>query len=164
MLRYLLPLVLLCCFTPQFSFAQNPQQIGCIDPAIRQQAITLKEKYAAQGFETMRDGMLGMQSEMAFPVVVNLKKGVFYQIIFISNARASKLSVESYNGNDEKIDTHSSKVKDGEPNYVSFSFMPDKTDAYLFMLMQKMKSKKICGAFVIMQLKNDKTSPAPENK
>jgi hypothetical protein len=134
--------------------AQKQQRIGCIEPGLRQQALEMKQGYIGQGFEVMRDAMISMDDRTPFPVIVELKKGVFYQIIFIGNARAAKLSLETYNSEDKRIDTRSVSVGKSATNYISFSFAPEENGPYVFSLMQNAKGKNICGSFTIMELKS----------
>lgn len=136
--------------------------VGCIDPAIRAQAQDIKQHFQKQGFVVYRDAMISMSSMEPYPVVVQLQKGQFYQIIFVGNAMDSKIRIDIYNGADQKIDEKLVMRNRDQPNYISYSFIPESTDAYMFMLLQRLKNKEMCGSFTIMQLKTDnKQQPTP---
>ncbi len=137
------------------AYAQQNQQIGCVEPGLRLQAHEMKHQFKEQGFEIMRDAMIHMADREPFSVVADLKKGVFYQLIFIGNTRAIKLALEMYNQKEERIDTRVSNTAKYEPNYISFSFTPETSGRYMFSLVQRVKQKKFCGSFTIMELKKD---------
>jgi len=136
--------------------AQQKQGVGCIDPGLRQQAHEMKQGFEAQGFEVMRDAMIHMSDRVPFPVVIDLEKGVFYQIIFIGNTRAARLTLETYDSQNKRMDERVSATGKNQPNYISFSFTPEKTGPYVFSLLQKMKRKGFCGSFTVMALKEKK--------
>ncbi|PZF74108.1 hypothetical protein [Taibaiella soli] len=136
--------------------AQQKASIGCIDGAIRQQAQEMKDHYLKQGFEVFRDAMISMSSQEPYPVIVQLQKGMFYQVIFVGNALDSKLKMELLDGHDNKLDEKTAERNREQPNYISYSFTPEQSDTYMFLLMQKLKNKDMCGSFTILQLKSDK--------
>ncbi len=135
--------------------AQQRQQIGCVEPGLRLQAHEMKHQFKEQGFEIMRDAMIHMTDREPFAVVAELKKGVFYQLIFIGNTRAAKLVLEMYNQKEERIDERVANTGKDEPNYISFSFTPETSGRHMFTLLQKAKQKRFCGSFTIMELKKD---------
>ncbi|XZF14820.1 hypothetical protein ACTHGU_01675 [Chitinophagaceae bacterium MMS25-I14] len=142
---------------------QNSQNasVGCMDPSIRLQSQEIKQHFLKQGFVVYKDAMISMSSMEPYPVIVELQRGQFYQIIFIGNIGDSKMRLEVYNGHDQKIDEKLVMRNREQPNYITYSFVPEQTDSYLFTLMQKMKNKDMCGSFTILQLKSDKKEPAP---
>lgn len=135
--------------------------VGCIDPAIRTQAQEIKQHFQKQGFVVYRDAMISMSSMEPYPVIVQLQKGQFYQIIFVGNIADSKMRIDIYNGSDQKIDEKLAMRNRDQPNYISYSFIPEDTDTYMFMLLQRLKNKDMCGSFTIMQLKSEGGKPAP---
>lgn len=136
--------------------AQQKASVGCIDGAIRLQAQEMKDYYLKQGFEVFRDAMISMSSMEPYPVIVQLQKGTFYQIIFVGNTADSKIKLELYDGHDNKLDEKTVERNREQPNYISYSITPENSDTYMFMLMQKLKNKEMCGSFTILQLKSDK--------
>jgi len=154
----------LCLCTAAAFAQQQTQQIGCIEPGLRQQAREMQQQFTEQGFEVLRDAMIHMSSNTPFPVVVDLQKGVFYHILFIGNTRARKLVLEIYDdgykkkGDSKKIISKTSLTGKDEANYISFSFMPEKSGEYVFSLLQQMKLKDFCGSFTIMVLQQKETT------
>jgi hypothetical protein len=150
--------------TTQQAVAQkgNPSaSVGCVDPAIRTQAQEIKQHFLKQNFVVYRDAMISMSSMEPYPVIVQLQRGVLYQIVFVGNAADSKMRIDIYNGADQKMDEKLVMRNRDQPNYISYSFVPEQTDTYMFMLTQKLKNKDMCGSFTIMQLKSQAGKPVP---
>lgn len=155
----LFSLALSCSFiaaSPVVHAQQQKASVGCIDGAIRQQAQEMKDHYVKQGFEVFRDAMISMSSMEPYPVIVQLQKGQFYQIIFVGSTADSKMKLELYDGHDTKLDEKTAERNREQPNYISYSITPEQSDTYMFLLMQKQKNKDMCGSFTILQLKKDK--------
>ena len=135
-------------FLATVSFAQKPV-MGCVDRDIRLQSEELRSAFLKQGLSVLRDAMIGMQSNEPTPIAVNFTKGKLYQMVYIANRASSKMELEIFDGNDKKIGSKSAGGT-GEPNYIIYSFIPDKTDIYLVVLSQKFKGKETCGSFTIL--------------
>ncbi|MBS1645049.1 MAG: hypothetical protein JST36_08440 [Bacteroidetes bacterium] len=136
-------------------FAQKraPEQlVGCMDPAIRAQADTIKQHYLKQGFIVFRDAMINMESMSPFPVVVQLAKGHLYQIIFVGPKAATNHKMVVYDGNDNKLKEAANfrKHDQASTNYIVYEFLPDHTDNYLFTFMSRWKNKEFCGSVCIL--------------
>ncbi len=127
--------------------------VGCIDGPIRQQSLDMKKEWVAQGFTPVRDAMVGVESKKPFSMPMTLKKGVFYQIIFIGNALAQSITLEMFDDTGLRLTEKTVKRADNDPNYISISFTPEYTGNYTFALSQKIKSKVSCSAFLLMELK-----------
>lgn len=123
--------------------------IGCIDKPIRMQAEDLKLGFTKHGMETFKDANISMESGQPYPVAVQLNKGVMYQMIFVGSQLASDITLELFDGDDKKIGKKEQKKND--PNYIIFSFIPEKTDVYLVVLSQRLKKQTLCSSFTILQ-------------
>lgn len=137
--------------------AQQPA-IGCVDKKARLQSQKIKLQFEDQGMEVYKDAMLEMESKQPYPIAVQLTEKQLYQLIFVGSEDASKITMELYNGKDEKV---AEKVlKDpANLNYFIYSFAPTRTDVYLIILTQKVKGKKVCSSFTIMQNKDGVLMP-----
>lgn len=126
-------------------------KIGCMDKNIRVQSEQFKHNFRAQGMEVYKNAMLTMQSQEPYPVAIQLTQGELYQFVFVGSELSSKILFELFDGNDEKIESITLKPKDGK-NYVIYSFKPQKSDVYLFVLAQRIKGGgQVCGSFTVMQ-------------
>lgn len=137
--------------------AQKAQQakIGCLDKDVRLQADEIKQHYVQQGFTVYRDAMLSMESMMPFPVVAQLTRGQLYRVIFVASPNSTKMRVETYNGRDQKLDEKVAVRSREQPSYIDINFIPEQSDDFLFILMQKWKAKDVCGSFTILKAKAD---------
>lgn len=148
--------LLLLIFLGLSTITANAQRdkIGCVDKSIRVQAEQIKHDLKAQGLSVYKDAMVSMDPKEPFPVAVQLTAGEQYQFIFVGKSNANKLYFELFDGQDKMIGEK--QVDDPSlTNFVVYSFVPQKSDIYLIVLNQKIKSKsKVCGSFTIMQQSN----------
>jgi len=128
--------------------AQNAN-IGCIDKAVRMQAEELKASFTTHGMEVYKDANVSMESGRPYPVAVQLNKGVMYQMIFVGNQRAKDIRLELFDGDDKKLGEKLTRKMD--PNYIIYSFIPEKTDMYLVVLSQQLKNETMCSSFTIVR-------------
>lgn len=152
-LRIALGLSLAC--ISNITYAQQNASVGCMDASIRLQSQEIKQHFLKQGFEVYKDAMISMSSMEPYPVIVDLQKGMFYQIIFVGNVGDSKMKMEVYDGHDTKLDEKLVMRNRDQNNFISYSFTPEQSDTYMFLLLQKMKAKDMCGSFTILKLKGD---------
>ncbi len=145
-------LIVVCTFS--YSTMAQPASIGCIDKAIRMQAEDLKLGLTKHGMEVYKDANISMESSSPYPVAVQLNKGVMYQMIFVGSALARDIRLELFDGEDKKIGEK--LMKKNDPNYIIFSFIPEKTDIYLVVLSQRLKNQSICSSFTILQPAGEK--------
>jgi hypothetical protein len=125
------------------------ESLGCIDKDMRVQAETLKSSFTKQGLNVFKDAMITMEQDMPAPVGIQLMKGRMYQFIYIASSRASKATLELFDGADKKITTKTTQK--GGNRYIVYSFIPEKTDLYLVVLSQKFKGgRTACGSFTVM--------------
>lgn len=136
--------------------AQQAPKIGCKNPEISRQAAELKEDMRKQGFEIVNDAMLEMTSKESFPIVVQLKQGEFYQIVFVGDVRSKKMELELYKDKYNRLMSHSRRPVLHEANVISVSFAPEETGNYLLMPMQNLKKEMLCGSITIFKLKAQK--------
>lgn len=135
------------------SYAQQAPRIGCKDPYILTQATDLKHNFEEQGFEVLNDAMLSMESREDFPVMVRLKQGDFYQVIFVGNTRSSRMILDLFGPNKKPVLNKEQKPMSQTSNVISFSFTPERSEDYMFLLRQIIKKGNSCGSFTILRLK-----------
>lgn len=126
------------------------QKVGCNDRAIRLQSEQIKVGLKAQGMTVYRDAMIGMTSQEAYPIAVQLDKGKMYQMIYVGNNMASKISFDLIDDEGKKLDSR--VLNDpSQTNYLVYSFIPEKSGIYVVGLTQKIRKQAICGSFSIME-------------
>jgi hypothetical protein len=148
----LLSLLAIVFAAPAIAQTEQRQPVGCIDPTIRLQADAIKQHYLSQGFKVYRDAMINMESMVPFPIMVQLAQGHLYEIIFVGNPAATNHKMMVYDSNDRKFDEKFVSKHHGEEasNYIIYEFVPERTDAYVFEFMTRLKNKQVCGSVCIL--------------
>ena len=137
------------------TIAQRPN-VGCMDKNIRLQADEIKQHYTAQGFVVYRDAMLNMESQVPSSVIVELEKGEMYQIIYVGTPEVYRMNLEMFDQSENKLLERFVFKNRQQPNYILVNFIPERTDAYLFSMQQKLKNRRMCGSFCILRMGPDK--------
>ena len=154
----LIALLLLCICTSSIAQQRAPR-IGCKDATLLVQSQDLRESLTQQGFEVLNDAMLSMDSKEDFPIVVRMQAGLFYQIVFIGNTRSKRMNLHLFDGKKKEVLSKEQQPMNQTSNVISFSYTPDISGDYTFMLSQTMKQEafkskeSVCGSFTILRLK-----------
>lgn len=130
--------------------------LGCIDKSIRLQADEIKRFYTDQGFVVMRDAMLNMSSMEPLPVMTELQRGQMYLFIFVGPEAVQRMNLEIFDGTDNKVTQEVAARNRQQPNYIIYHMVPERTDAFLVTLMQRLKNQDMCGSLCILKLNPDK--------
>ncbi len=98
--------------------------------------------------------MIGVETKKPFDMVLTLKKGVFYQIIYIGNGLSQSITLEMFDDTGLKITGKTVTRNNNDQNYISISYTPEYTGPHTFSVSQvlKKKTKTSCGAFLLMEL------------
>lgn len=143
----------LCLALALNTYAQDARQpVGCIDPTVRLQADAIKQHYLKQGFKVYRDAMINMESMVPFPIMVQLARGHLYEVIFVGNPRATNHRMMVYDSEDRKFDEKFTSRRHGEEatNYIIYEITPERTDAFVFEFMTRLKNENFCGSVCIL--------------
>jgi len=140
-------------------FAQKPQT-DCVDAAITSQADGIKLGFSKKGMTVFQEAMFKMQSMEPVPVAVKMMQGINYQLVFVGNENANRLTMEIFDGKDHKLDE---KIERSMNNIV-YSFTPPKTDVYLITLYQKKGLKDMCGYFGVMMKGTSRPVAVPKKE
>ncbi|MEZ5016023.1 MAG: hypothetical protein R2800_03160 [Flavipsychrobacter sp.] len=130
--------------------AQQRPSIGCVDKEVRLQSEQIKRQFKEQGLTVYKDAMVQMEPRQPFSIAVQLTQGQLYQLLFVGSKKASKITMELFDGKDNLIDKKT-LTEPEKNNFIIYSFAPLKSDIYLIVLTQKIKGKKVCSSFSILQ-------------
>lgn len=125
----------------------------CNNVSIKQQADSLKQLYARDGFQVLKEASINMESEYEMPVVVPLQQGSWYQFVFIGDVSSRLYEVRMYDW-DEKMVVYQKKMwGDVDGNIISFSYIPKFTEMHMFKPVQQNKQKKkdLCGYVMLLK-------------
>lgn len=143
-------LMLIAAFT-QATAQQGAPPVGCMDAALRTQALTIKEHYQKQGFDLFRDAMFTMERDQQMPVILTLERGQIYEVVFIAHPQFKSMMLRLFDGQDNNLKELEAVRNRDQPNYLIYTFTPTKTDNYLIMSSQNTKLRQMCGAFFILK-------------
>ena len=134
--------------------AQNVIRLQeCNNLSIKQQADSLKQLYARDGFQVIKEASIAMESEYEMPVVVPLQQGTWYQFVFIGDITSRLYEVRMYDW-DEKMVVYQKKLwGDVDGNIISFSYIPKFSEMHMIKPVQQNKQKKkdLCGYVMLLR-------------
>ena len=152
MKKHLLFLSLL--FIAFISSAQEViRQQSCSNPAIEQQADSLRQLFAKEGYDVLREASMTMESEYEMPVIVPLEERSLYQVVFIGEMSSKMYELRMYDY-DEKMVSYQKKMwGDVDGNIISFSYSPQFSELHMIKPVQvnKKRKKNLCGYIMLLK-------------
>ena len=126
------------------------RQTPCFDASMKNQADSLIESMALQGFKMVREAAMSMENEYEMPVIVPLTAGTWYYIAFIGDAKAHLYEVRMYDYAEKQVVYKKQGI---ENNIISYSFIPNSSEYHMIKPVQvgKRKIKKFCSFIIIFR-------------
>lgn len=136
------------------SITKDPCSIG----SILQQADSIKEHYSKEGFTVLREASISMDSEYELPILMPMKQGEPYEIVFIGDARSNICEVKMYDYKEEQVVYQ--RKKEGEPDQhiIQYGYRPKTSEYHLIKPVQvnDQQKKNLCGYIIFLR----KTGPS----
>ena len=153
-------LSILLAYIMAIGFAASAQgvirQQECNSPDIKQQADSLKQLYAKDGFIVLKEASITMESEYEMPVIVPLQEGTWYQFVFIGEPTSRLYEVRMYDWNEKQVVYQKKMWGDIDGNIISYSYIPRFSEYHMMKPVQINKKKKsLCGYVMLLK----KTKP-----
>lgn len=125
----------------------------CNNPDIRRQADSLKQLFARDGFQVVRETSIAMESEYEMPVVAPLQEGSWYQFVFIGDVSSRLYEVRMYDWEERQVVYQKKMWGDVDGNIISFSYIPKFSEFHMFKPVQqnKQKKKEVCGYVILLK-------------
>ena len=125
----------------------------CNNPAIKQQADSLKKIYLNDGFQVVREASMTMESEYEMPVVVPLQQGSWYQFVFIGDVTSRLYEVRMFDWEEKQVVYQKKMWGDVDGNIIAFSYIPKFSEFHMFKPVQQNKQKKneLCGYVMLLR-------------
>ena len=125
----------------------------CNNPAIKQQADSLKRIYLNDGFQVVREASITMESEYEMPVVVPLQQGSWYQFVFIGDLTSRLYEVRMFDWEEKQVVYQKKMWGDVDGNIIAFSYIPKFSEFHMFKPVQQNKKKKkdLCGYVMLLK-------------
>jgi hypothetical protein len=151
-MKNLLLSFLLCTITYTYSFSQEVLKLQpCQDSLILQQADSIKNAVALEGFTLLRESSVTMESQYELPVIVPLQERSIYHFVFIGEHSSGQVEVRLIDSDGNMVIYE--KRGRNESNFISFSYIPKVTLYHQFRPLQvnKKKKKGLCGYVMLFK-------------
>jgi hypothetical protein len=132
------------------SFALKAQD-ACSSKHIQQQVDSLKKVFEQNGFKIIQESSVNMESEHELPVIVPMKMGTPYQVIFIGDAQSQSYEVKMFDFNEKQV--FHSRSNNGSTNIISYAYTPQMSEYHLISTSQinATKTKNLCGYILLLK-------------
>ncbi len=141
------------CFTIVCSALSQPivHTTAYFDNAtIMSQADSLKAEFAKQGFVLAKESGMNMESEYEVPVIVPLKEGTWYRIIFIGDYTSRLYEVRMFDWNEKQVVYQKKMWGDVDGNIINYDYIPRFTEYHMIKPVQVNKKKKQVGGYFMI--------------
>lgn len=127
---------------------QNP----CSSPSIQQQADSIKQELAKNGFVVVKEASMQMESEYEMPVIVPLTEGSWYQFVFIGDVTSKLYEVRMFDWDEKQVVYQKKMWGDVDGNVISYSYIPKFSEYHMIKPVQVNKKKKqLCGYVMLLK-------------
>ncbi|MBX3241689.1 MAG: hypothetical protein KIT80_11945 [Chitinophagaceae bacterium] len=125
---------------------------------IQKQADSIKQYYTREGFTVLREASISMESEYELPILMPMKQGEPYEIVFIGDSRSNICEVKMYDYKERQVVYQ--RKKDGEPyqNIIQYGYKPQMSEYHMIKPVQvnEFQKKNLCGYIIFLR----KTGPS----
>jgi hypothetical protein len=135
------------------SFAQPmATKVAFDNQAIMSQVDSLKVQFEKEGFIAVKEAGMAMESEYEIPVIVPLKEGTWYRIIFIGDITSRLYEVRMFDWNEKQVVYQKKMWGDVDGNVISYSYIPRFSEYHMMKPVQVNKKKKnLCGYVMLLK-------------
>ena len=147
-------ITLMICTGLQLTVTAQPmaKQNACENISILQQVDSLKKDFEKQGFIIAKEASMPMESDYEIPVVVPLRQGTWYRVIFIGDITSKIYEVRMFDWNEKQVVFQRKMWGDVDGNIINYDYIPQFTEYHMIKPVQVNKKKKeLCGYFMIFK-------------
>jgi hypothetical protein len=138
--------VVMCTITMLSSICASaqPMYIPVVfdDDDMIRQVDSLKNLFAQQGFEMVREATIEMKSQYEKLIILPLREGTWYRIIFIGDKSSKLYEVRMYDWNEKRVVYQKQKAKDVDGNIINYDYIPRFSEYHMIKSVQINKHKK----------------------
>lgn len=130
---------------------ENP----CDNILIQKQVDSLKNIFLKNGFMIIQEANVAMESESELPVIVPMKMGANYQVVFIGDMHSQSYEVRMYDFNEKQVFYRKSNYADHRENIITYSYIPEMSEYHMIRPVQvnNKQKKNLCGYFILLKKK-----------
>jgi hypothetical protein len=120
---------------------------------------SLKQFYAQQGYNVLREASMTMESEYEMPIVLPMTAGTPYQFIFIGDPTSRLYEVKMFDYSEKQVMYKKNVTGDADGNIVSFNYTPANSEYHMIKPVQVNKNKKkMCGYVLLLRKESKQTT------
>lgn len=133
---------------------------SCSNGSMDKQVDSLKNLFAIDGYELLKEASIKMESEFEMPVIVPLTQGSWYQFVFIGDFTSRLYEVRMYDWQERMVVFRQKKWGDIDGNVISYSYIPKFSEFHMMKTVQvnKKKKKNLCGYVMLFKRKADEST------
>jgi len=137
------------------SAASAQDQDPCDNNLIQKQVDSLKNIFLKNGFMIMQEANVAMESESELPVIVPMKMGGNYQVVFIGDVHSQSYEVRMFDFNEKQVYHRKSNYSDHKDNIITYSYVPQMSEYHMIRPVQvnNKQKKNLCGYFILLKKK-----------
>jgi hypothetical protein len=137
------------------SAASAQNQDPCDNNLIQKQVDSLKNIFLKNGFMIMQEANVAMESESELPVIVPMKMGANYQVVFIGDVHSQSYEVRMFDFNEKQVYHRKSNYSDHKDNIITYSYVPQMSEYHMIRPVQvnNKQKKNLCGYFILLKKK-----------
>jgi uncharacterized secreted protein with C-terminal beta-propeller domain len=136
-----------------FSAFAAKAQDACDNKLIRKQIDSLKTVFQKSGFQIIQEASVSMESENELPVMVPMKMGTPYQVVFIGDVQSQSYEVKMYDFREKQVFHSKTNPKEGKTNIISYAYIPQMSEYHLISTSQRndQRKKELCGYILLLK-------------
>lgn len=133
------------------SAATASAQDACDQKGIQRQIDSLKSVFKSKGFEIIQEASVSMESENELPVIVPMKMGTPYQVVFIGDAQSQSYEVKMFDFREKQV--FHSRTNNGKTNIITYAYTPQMSEYHLISTSQtnSVRKKNLCGYILLLK-------------
>ncbi len=127
---------------------------------IQHQADSLKNLYANDGFQLIKEAPLRMESEFEIPIVLPLTQGTYYQFVFIGEQSSKLYEVRMFDWSEKQVAFEQKRWGDVDGNVIAFPYIPKISEYHMMRPVQvnKQQKKNLNGYIMLFKKTMDATA------
>ncbi len=119
-------------------------------PSILQQVDSLKRDFEKQGFIVVKEANMAMESDYEIPIIVPLREGTWYRVIFIGEMSSKVYEVRMFDWNERQVVFQKKMWGDVDGNIINYDYIPKFTEYHMIKPVQINKKKKKLTGYIML--------------
>ena len=130
---------------------KTPVTVAVIDSALKHQVDSIKYNLNKEGFVTVKEALMSMESEYELPVIVPLNEGTWYHIVFIGDASSKLFELRMFDFNEKQV-VYQKQYGQGKDatNIIRYSYIPKFSEYHMIKPVQVNKKKKNMNGYIML--------------